>query len=133
MPGAGAAGTARFPARSRAARNGVGQGLGLALPHCLPPPLRCLHQPNQAPVCSTPFPPPRLRAGATALAAALADGRAPDLIELDLRDNPQIQRDGTAALVGTPGGMQAVGGNELAGWSDEFVSVAAGWQGEGLC
>ncbi|KAI3424317.1 hypothetical protein D9Q98_009870 [Chlorella vulgaris] len=36
--------------------------------------------------------------GALALAAALADGRAPDLIDLDLRDNPQILQSGTAAL-----------------------------------
>lgn len=43
-------------------------------------------------------------AGALALAAALADGRAPDLIDLDLRDNPQILQSGTAALVGGTGG-----------------------------
>ncbi|EFN51630.1 hypothetical protein CHLNCDRAFT_140055 [Chlorella variabilis] len=36
--------------------------------------------------------------GAKALAAALADGRAPDLIDLDLRDNLQIQEGGTLAL-----------------------------------
>lgn len=43
--------------------------------------------------------PPLHPAGAQALAAALADGRAPDLIDLDLKDNPQIGGPGTEALV----------------------------------
>lgn len=47
-----------------------------------------------------PLPPCLLcPAGAKALAAALRDGRAPDLIDLDLKDNPQIKEEGTAALV----------------------------------
>lgn len=48
---------------------------------------------------AVPLPCPPV-AGAKALAAALADGRAPDLIDLDLRDNLQIQEGGTLALVG---------------------------------
>ncbi|KAL4421761.1 hypothetical protein ABPG77_009744 [Micractinium sp. CCAP 211/92] len=36
--------------------------------------------------------------GAKLLAAALRDGRAPDLIDLDLKDNPQIKEAGSTAL-----------------------------------
>ncbi|KAL4431459.1 hypothetical protein ABPG75_006715 [Micractinium tetrahymenae] len=36
--------------------------------------------------------------GAKLLAAALRDGRAPDLIDLDLKDNPQIKDEGSSAL-----------------------------------
>lgn len=48
---------------------------------------------------SAPSPADAVCAGAKALAAALRDGRAPDLIDLDLKDNPQIKEEGTAALV----------------------------------
>ncbi len=47
----------------------------------------------------TPLPCLLCPAGAKALAAALRDGRAPDLIDLDLKDNPQIKEEGAAALV----------------------------------
>ena len=51
------------------------------------------HMPRPALPCPCPA------AGAKALAAALGDGRAPDLIDLNLSDNPGVLEEGTAALV----------------------------------
>ena len=60
---------------------------GVVLITLLPPPL----PPSRRVVCSGP----KLKA----LAAALGDGRAPDLIDLNLSDNPGVLEEGTAALV----------------------------------